>query len=116
MPSMLSAPATIPATREDTFKPGFAPLSVGTVRNSSANDRRPTTEASFMTGTRPAADTRFGSSNTADTTRRLWESCTSEMPFVPVESVPRETPFFQRQGHSRCHDPPRTGPTSVDPG
>ena len=80
MSSMLSAPATIPATSEDTFNPGFAPLSVGTVRNSSANDRKPTVELSLSTGTNPAADTRFGSSNTADTTRRLWESCTSEMP------------------------------------
>ena len=33
MSSMLSAPATIPATSEVTFKPAFAPLSVGTVRN-----------------------------------------------------------------------------------
>jgi len=32
MSSMLSAPATIPATSEATFKPGFAPLSVGTLR------------------------------------------------------------------------------------
>ncbi len=29
---MLSAPATIPATKEATFKPAFAPLSVGTLR------------------------------------------------------------------------------------
>ena len=32
MSSMLSAPATIPATSEATFNPGFAPLSVGTLR------------------------------------------------------------------------------------
>ena len=32
MSSMLSAPATIPATSEVTFNPAFAPLSVGTVR------------------------------------------------------------------------------------
>ncbi len=32
MSSMLSAPATIPATSEETFKPAFAPLSVGTLR------------------------------------------------------------------------------------
>jgi hypothetical protein len=84
MSSMLSAPAAIPPTSEDTFNPGLAPLSVGTVNNSSVSVRRPTSQASFMTGTRPAADTRFGSSNTADTTRRLWDSCIYEMPFVPV--------------------------------
>jgi len=32
MSSMLSAPATIPATTEVTFNPAFAPLSVGTVK------------------------------------------------------------------------------------
>ena len=32
MSSMLSAPATIPATSEVTFNPAFAPLSVGTVK------------------------------------------------------------------------------------
>jgi len=32
MSSMLSAPATIPATSEVTFSPAFAPLSVGTLR------------------------------------------------------------------------------------
>jgi hypothetical protein len=30
MSSMESAPATIPATNEDTFNPALAPLSVGT--------------------------------------------------------------------------------------
>ena len=37
MSSMLSAPATIPATSELTFNPALAPLSVGTLRCSSAN-------------------------------------------------------------------------------
>lgn len=32
MSSVLSAPATIPATNEATFNPGFARLSVGTMR------------------------------------------------------------------------------------
>ena len=34
---MLSAPATIPATSALTFAPALAPLSVGTLRCSSAN-------------------------------------------------------------------------------
>jgi hypothetical protein len=66
MSSMLSAPATIPATSEATFNPGFAPLSVGTVRCASASRRRPADSARASTGTSPADDTRFGSSNTAD--------------------------------------------------
>ena len=40
MSSMLSAPATMPATSEVTFAPALAPLSVGTLRCSSANCRQ----------------------------------------------------------------------------
>lgn len=66
MSSIESAPATIPATREVTFNPAFAPLSVGTVRCSSANSRNPADSANPIAGTSPADDTRFGSSKTAD--------------------------------------------------
>jgi len=71
MSSMLSAPATIPATSEATFRPAFAPLSVGTLICSSASFRRPARSASASSGTRPAGDTRFGSSNTADVRVRV---------------------------------------------
>jgi hypothetical protein len=71
MSSMLSAPATIPATSEATFNPALAPLSVGTLSRSSAKERSPTDSASASTGTSPAADTRFGSSNTADVAARV---------------------------------------------
>ena len=71
MSSMLSAPATMPATSEDSFNPGLAPLSVGTLNRSSASSRRPALPASAISGTRPAADTRLGSSNVADTTGRV---------------------------------------------
>jgi hypothetical protein len=71
MSSMLSAPATIPATSEDTFNPAFAPLSVGTLRCSSANRCSPADRANATIGTNPAHDTRFGSSNTAETARGL---------------------------------------------
>jgi hypothetical protein len=66
MSSMLSAPATIPATSEVTFSPAFAPLSLGTDKRSCANAPSPAECASATTGTSPADDTRFGSSNTAD--------------------------------------------------
>ena len=62
---MQSAPATIPATSEATFNPAWAPLSVGTLRCASANPRRSAKSANANTGTSPADDTKFGSSNTA---------------------------------------------------
>ena len=71
MSSMLSAPATIPATSEATFNPALAPLSPGTLRCSPANVASPAASASANTGTSPAADTRFGSSNAADVAARV---------------------------------------------
>ena len=56
----------MPATREATFHPALAPLSVGTVNCCCAKAARPAASASATTGTSPAAATRFGSSNTAD--------------------------------------------------
>jgi hypothetical protein len=71
MSSMLSAPATIPATSEATFSPAFAPLSVGTLKCSSASSRSLADAANAIPGTRPADDTRFGSSNLATSDRGL---------------------------------------------
>src|SRR3954465_7047613 len=56
MSSMLSAPAAMPATSEDTFNPASAPLSVGTLIRSSASSRSPALRASAISGTKPAAD------------------------------------------------------------
>lgn len=69
MSSMLSAPATIPATSEVTFNPAFAPLSVGTDRCCWASSWSPADRASVRAGTNPADDTRLGSSNTAEVAR-----------------------------------------------
>ena len=85
---MLSAPATIPATNEATFRPAFAPMSVGTVRWCRASSSSPEDRANATTGTSPAADTRFGSSNTAEVARGVWHSCIYEMPFVLVRIGP----------------------------
>ena len=71
MSSIESAPATIPATNEVTFNPAFAPLSVGTLRCSSARPRSPAASASATSGTSPADDTRFGSSNTIEVRARV---------------------------------------------
>nr|RZI35344.1 hypothetical protein BJQ95_02249 [Cryobacterium sp. SO1] len=78
---MESAPATIPATSEATFRPAFAPLSVGTLNHLSARRRRPAFSASFIAGTKPAEDTRLESSKDADTARVVCETCIYEMPF-----------------------------------
>ena len=88
MSSMESAPATIPATSEVIFNPAFAPLSVGTVRCWWVSSPSPADRANARTGTNPADDTRFGSSNTAEVARDVWQSCIYEMPFVMVEIVP----------------------------
>ena len=85
---MLSAPATIPATSEATFSPAFAPLSVGTDRCVWASEWSPAERANVIVGTSPADDTRFGSSNTADVARGVWQSCIYEMPFVLGEIGP----------------------------
>ena len=66
---MLSAPATMPATSALTFAPAWAPLSVGTLRCSSANAGRSHCWAKAIIGTSPAQDTTFGSSKTAEDDR-----------------------------------------------
>ena len=68
MSSIESAPATIPPTSEATFNPAFAPLSVGTdISCSATRPCSPPRSANPSTGASPPHDTRFGSSNTADT-------------------------------------------------
>jgi hypothetical protein len=69
----------IPQTSAVTFPPAFAPLSVGTVSRSPARSPSPASAASFITGTSPAADTRFGSSNVAPATGWVWQSRIYEM-------------------------------------
>ena len=60
--SIQSAPTTIPATTADTFTAGFGQ---GTV-NAAAASCNPQRWANASTGTSPADDTRFGSSNSTD--------------------------------------------------
>jgi hypothetical protein len=60
---MLSAPATIPATRQGTFSCGFTPHGPAVLTCSPGSAASPARCASAITGTRPARDTRLGSSN-----------------------------------------------------
>ena len=64
---MLSAPATIPATIEDTLPAASDPADPGTVTVVATRAARPARRANRITGTNPAAASRFGSSNFADT-------------------------------------------------
>jgi hypothetical protein len=87
MSSMESAPATIPITSEATFNAALAPLSVGTLSWASASSRSPAERANASTGTSPAADTKFGSSNTAEVAPGVWQSCIYGMPFRWVKNL-----------------------------
>src|SRR6266487_1650582 len=64
---MLSAPAAMPATTEVILPAGFTPVDgIGGSRictASATRSCRPVSSASRITGTRPAHDTRFSSSN-----------------------------------------------------
>ena len=62
---MLSAPAAIPATRHGTFTAGFTPHGPPGRTCRATRSSSPARRASATTGTRPAGDTRFGSSNDA---------------------------------------------------
>ncbi len=71
MSSIESAPATIPAISAGTFRCAFAlPLAVS-ISLSKTSSASPQRCANATTGTSPPYDTRFGSSNTADT----WPGC-----------------------------------------
>jgi hypothetical protein len=65
MSSMLSAPATMPATSAGTFTWALTPPASRNVSVPATRPARSARPASAITGASPAHDTRFGSSNTA---------------------------------------------------
>jgi hypothetical protein len=74
MSSMLSAPATIPATNATTFNPGCAPRSVGTVNRASARSADPPAQPTQPPepGPQPTRDSpRRGALTTATTYGRV---------------------------------------------
>ncbi|MDT5362786.1 MAG: hypothetical protein QOC69_4548 [Mycobacterium sp.] len=77
---MQSAPHIMRAMIAVSFPAGLtapeATRVLGTSTCSRINRERPVCSASSMTGTRPAADTRFRSSNTADPTANVCDDCT----------------------------------------
>ena len=86
--SMLSAPANIPATTAVALTAGHG---AGTLKRRPSKSSRPVCSASRRTGTRPAAEIRFGSSKTAET---LCDACTCEMPFVTPRTGPSDSPIL----------------------
>ena len=71
MASMVSAPATIPATRAATFTSALAPADPGTRTCVAARSCSPARSANLITGISPAHDTRFGSSKLAE---MVWQT------------------------------------------
>ena len=116
IPSMVSAPATIPATSEPIFNPGFAPTLAATRTCRPARSSSPMFWASRTAGTSPACDTRFGSSNLACVLAAVCNNRIPEVPFRSWRCELQQPAFSQVKGHFCCHDTlPRTIRT-VDPG
>ncbi|BBU21140.1 hypothetical protein MYXE_09290 [Mycobacterium xenopi] len=76
---MLSAPHIIPATIEVSLPAGLTAPDFtrvdGRSTRSLINSERPVCSASSSTGTNPAADSRFCSSNTADPVVNVYDEC-----------------------------------------
>src|SRR4051794_40647309 len=106
MSSIQSAPATIPATRLPTFTGPFTPVFPLTRRCSPTNRSRPTFPASRTAGTRPARDTRFGSSNRAQVFNGACNNRIYEVPFPTGTLELQQPPSTQLRGHFAFPDPP----------
>jgi hypothetical protein len=76
---MLSAPAAMPATRHGTFTAAFTPHSPPGRTCSATSPLSLARCARAITGTRPACDTRFGSSKDACVLARLCNNRTYEV-------------------------------------
>src|SRR5215213_1708323 len=86
--SMLSAPAHIPTISVASFGAGFADpdLIFGSAIWTFSASRADSVvcSANVITGTSPAHDTRLSSSNTAESGRKLWDTCTGSAFLRPV--------------------------------
>ena len=79
--SILSAPASIPATIEHTFAAASQPAPPGTVSFAVTRAPSPARRANRITGTNPAELIRFVSSKVASILG-IWDSCISRMAFL----------------------------------
>ena len=99
MSSMLSAPAAIPATRQPTFRCAFTPHGPPVLRCSLTRSDSPAFSARAITGTRPARDTRFGSSNDACVFGRSCNNRTCEVSSPARRRKLQQLPSSQLRGH-----------------
>jgi hypothetical protein len=116
IPSMVSAPATIPATSAPIFNPAFAPTLPATRTCRRARSSSPTFWASRTAGTSPACDTRFGSSNVACVLAAACNNRIQEVPFRSWRCELRQPAFSQVRGHLCYHDTLPETIRAVDPG
>ncbi len=100
-------------TTAATLPGAWAPADPGTLRCSATRSASAARWANAITGTRPALDTRFGSSKRADFT---WQTRTYRMPFPQARMDPREVLSSQVRRAFASHDPPMTATSSADPG
>ena len=114
--SMQSAPASMPATIAGIFRCAFAPTATVILRCSATRPARSQCWARRITGTSPAQDTRFGSSNCAEVSLALCNNRISQMPFGPGAWGLRKTPSSQVRGHLPCPDTINARHSAVDPG
>jgi hypothetical protein len=98
--SMLSAPHIMPAMIVVSLPAGLTAPEATRVLGSSTcspiNRERPVCSANSSTGTKPAADTRFGSSNTADPTANVCDDCTGNA-FRNRDDVDFDNRYFSVQ-------------------
>ena len=104
--SMLSAPHIMPAMIVVSLPAGLTAPEATRVLGSSTcspiNRERPVCSASSSTGTKPAADTRFCSSNTADPTSNVYDDCTENAFRRTGRSRPTNHVLSQFRRHFRC--------------
>src|SRR5262245_36911610 len=96
---MLSAPPIIPATTQGTFSCAFTPHRRRTRTCSSTRSPRPARCASAITGTSPARDTKFGSSNVAWIFAKSCNNRTCEVSSPLGTWKSQQLPSSQFRGH-----------------
>ena len=99
-----------PADQRRDLRPGVRALVGRHAQPPIGEVPQPARSARRITGTSPPADTRFGSSNEADTAAGACLNCIYEMPLDRWNGVLDKTQFSLIRGHSRLNAPPRPQP------
>lgn len=117
---MLSAPHIMPAMIVVSFPAGLtapeATRVLGSTTCSPINRERPVCSASSMIGTKPAADTRFRSSNTADPIVNVCDDCTENAFQNSGQTRPQQPQLSKFRRHFRCSHADHREACSTDSG